>query len=134
MGLNLNKGAILGVFSGLIVFIVALVFILLVNSDFDQQLINQVNSGIPSEELIPQIDKETQKMNKNAEKRLASKTVQKNLVSQMDAQSYVQDYKDEMKIISQYENARKKFAKREITKEQFLNDIRNPKEFMEQIY
>ena len=37
-------GLILGVSGGLIVFIIALVLIIYNNSDFDQQLINQVDS------------------------------------------------------------------------------------------
>ncbi len=43
---------------------------------------------------------------------------------------YTQMYENEMRIISEYNNTQEKFAERLITKEQFLQDIKNPKEFM----
>ena len=126
METNLNKGLILGISGGIIVFIIALMLIMFNNSDFDQQLINQVDNGVPTDKLIPEIDKETEKMKQNAQRRLESNVINKN-INKNDSESYMQSYKDEMKMISEYDDARKEFAKREITKEQFLNDIETHK-------
>ncbi len=122
-------GLILGVSGGLIVFIIALVLIIYNNSDFDQQLINQVDSGVPADKLIPQIDQNTKKMKLNAQKRLESQTISKN-INKSDAAPFVQSYKDEMKMIAQYDDARKKFANRDINKEQFITEIQKPKDFL----
>ena len=132
MGIEINKGLILGIVGGIAVFSIALIFIMYSNSDFDQQLINQVNSGVPADKLIPQIDQETQKMQQRAKSRL-SDVINKNL-DKNDSITYIKNYEDEMKIISQYDDARKKFARREINKEQFLKDIEIPKEAMNDIY
>jgi hypothetical protein len=39
-----------------------------------------------------------------------------------------------MKMINQYDDAHKKFANREINKEQFLNEIKKPKDFLKMYY
>ncbi|MGZ7109700.1 MAG: hypothetical protein ACXVHW_12075, partial [Methanobacterium sp.] len=72
-------------------------------------------------------------MKLNAQKRLASNTVNKNL-NKNDSESYQQSFEAEMKMITQYDEARKKYVNREITKDQFLNDIQKPKEFMDLFY
>jgi hypothetical protein len=126
-------GLILGISGGTIVFIIALILIFFNNSDFDQQLINQVDSGVPSDKLIPQIDQDTKKMKLNAQKRLESQTVAKN-ITKSDSAPFVQSYNDEMKMINQYDDAHKKFANREINKEQFLNEIKKPKDFLKMYY
>ncbi len=131
MGIEVNKGLILGIVCGIAVFIIALIFIMYSNSDFDQQLINQVNNGVPADKLIPQIDQETQKMQQKAKSRL-SDVINKNL-DKNNSITYIKNYEDEMKVISQYDDARKKFARKEINKEQFLKDIEIPKEAMNDI-
>jgi len=128
-----NTGLILGISGGLIVFIISLVLIIYVNSDFDQQLINQVDSGVPASKLIPQIDQDTEKMKLNAQRRLESQTVSKN-INKSDSAPFVQSYNDEMRMIGQYDDARKKFANREINKEQFLSEIQQPKDFLKMYY
>jgi hypothetical protein len=44
---------------------------------------------------------------------------------------YTQVYQNENKTISEYENTQKEFANREISKEQFEQDIKSPKEFIQ---
>jgi hypothetical protein len=129
MGINPNKGTILGASIGILVFIITLVIILYAHSDFDQRLIVQVESGVPADDLIPQIDKETEKMKLTAQKHLLNKI--DNNFDKNNSMTYIKIYDTEMEMISEYDNARKKFAKREITKEQFLKDIENPKSSME---
>ena len=126
-------GLILGISGGLIVFLIALILIIYNNSDFDQQLINQVDSGVPADTLIPQIDQDTEKMKLNAQRRLESQTVSKN-INKSDSAPFVQGYTDEMRMIVQYDVARKKFANRDINKEQFLSEIQNPKDFLKMYY
>jgi hypothetical protein len=128
-----NMGLILGISSGLIVFIIALILIINNNSDFDQQLINQVDSGVPADKLIPQIDQDTEKMKLNAQRRLESQTVAKN-INKSDSAPFVQSYNNEMRMIAQYDDARKKFANRDINKEQFLSEIQNPQDFLKMYY
>ncbi len=133
MEIRQNMGLILGISGGLIVFIIALVLIIYNNSDFDQQLIYQVDSGVPADKLYPQIDQDTEKMKLNAQRRLESQTVYKN-INKSDSAPSVQVYNDEMRMIAQYDDASKKFANRDINKEQFLSEIQKPKDFLKIYY
>ena len=106
------------------------------NSDFDQQLIEEVDKGVPADKLIPQINKETKKLIKNAQSHYQYNVLNKNfekgnLASKSDYEAYLAEYENEMNMISKYDAARKKLARREITKEQFLQEIKIPKEFMQ---
>lgn len=133
----MDKRALLGILGGLIVLVIILSFILYGNSDFDSQLIDQVDKGVPAEKLIPQIDKETQNMQTDAKRRFESVVMDRkywgngDLASPEDYQYYTTSYTIEMNAISNYDSARKKFARREITKEQFLEEIKVPKEFLQ---
>jgi hypothetical protein len=127
-----DKGALLAIIGSVSVFLIVLVFMFYSHSDFDQQLIDQVDKGVPAEKLLPQIDKETEKLIENAQRRY-SKVVNKNfengnIASKNDYESYTEVYEKEMRMISEYDVACKKFARREISKEQFLQEIRIPKE------
>jgi hypothetical protein len=131
LGINLNKGLILGVAGGLTVFIIVLIIIMYVNSDFDQQLINQVDSGVPADKLIPQIDAEAEHLQMNAQKNYESNLINNNLGGNASNYDYyTQIHQNELKIISEYENDQKEFAERQITKEQFLHDIQSPKQYI----
>ncbi|MGZ7134432.1 MAG: hypothetical protein ACXVHY_01005 [Methanobacterium sp.] len=132
MELKLNKGLILGIIGGTTVFLIALLIILNNTFDFDQQLIYQVDSGVPADKLIPQIDKETQKMTSKAKNHL-SEVINKNL-NKNDSMFYQKNYEAEIKIISQYDDIRKRFARREISKNEFLKEIEIPKYAMNELY
>ena len=102
-----------------------------VNSDFDQQLINQVDSGVPADKLIPQIDEEAEHLQMNAQKNYESNLINNNLGGNASNYDYyTQIHQNELKIISEYENDQKEFAERQITKEQFLHDIQSPKQYI----
>ncbi len=122
-----------GIFFGILVFFTILVAINFLNSDFDAHLIQSVEKGVPAEDLIPEIDKETENLRLDAQKRLDSNVMNMkmwgngNLVSEDDLTYYTQTYETEMKVISDYDKIRKKFAKREISKEEFLQEINNIK-------
>ena len=76
-GVYLGKRALLGILGGLIILVVTLSIILYSDSDFDAQLIDQVDKGVPAEELIVQIDEETLIMQRNAKKRIESVVMDK---------------------------------------------------------
>lgn len=134
----LDRGLLLGIVGGLTVFIAICSFILLNPSDFDEQLIMQVDRGVPAHELITQIDEETVHMQIKAKKRLDAVIMDRRFWGNGDLDSpdnyvyYVTDYETEMKLIKEYKNTRIRFAKREITKEEFLNLIKDKKDFFSQ--
>jgi hypothetical protein len=132
----MDKGALLAITGSVTVFLIVLAVIFYSHADFDQQLIEQVDNGVPAEKLIPQIDKENKKLMIGAQNSLGSKIVNKdsekgNIISRSDYEYYMQTYQNEIKMISEYDAARKKFARREITKEQFLQEIKNLKDMIE---
>jgi hypothetical protein len=134
----LDKGKILAISGGILVFVIILTFIFYIYSDFDQQLIGQVEKGVPAEKLIPQIDNETDKLKKNANRHYQSAVINKNLgkgdlANESDYEYYIKRYETELKVISEYDADRKEFAQREITKEQFLQKIKIPKELIENL-
>lgn len=133
---SLDRGILLSIVGSALFFIIILGFIFYSHSDFDQQLIEQVEKGEPAEKLIPLIDKETEKLKKTANRRYQNNVVPKNfekgnISSKIDYQVYLEAYENELKMISKLEEARKKFARRKITKEQFLIEIKIPKETIE---
>ncbi len=125
----------MGVIGGLVIFLVILSFIIYNHSDFDVQLIEQVNNGVPADELIIQIDEETEKMQIRAKRRIESFMLNKkywgngSMIQENECIFYVTSYESEMKIIHDYDKIRKKFARREITKREFLDNIKTLKEF-----
>lgn len=129
----MDKGTLLAIIGSLVVFVIILAVIFYMNSDFDQQLIEEVDKGVPADKLIPQINKETKKLIKNAQSHYQYNVLNKNfekgnLASKSDYEAYLAEYENEMNMISKYDAARKKLARREITKEQFLQEIKIPKE------
>lgn len=132
----MDKGILLGIIGGLAVFIVLVSFIIISNySDFDVQLIEQVDDGVPANELMLQIEKETENLKYKVRKRFESNVMDKkywgngNLASTNDYQYYSQNYQNEIKMINEYDNVRKKFAKKEISKDEFIYQIENFREY-----
>jgi hypothetical protein len=131
----MDKGVLLAIIGGLTVFFIVLGLILHTPSDFDQYLIEQVEKGVSADKLIPQIDQETVKLKKKLEgdfaSKVANKDVKKTNMSRNDYEHYTETYENGLKMISEYDAACKKYVRREITKEQFLLEIKNSKEFIE---
>ena len=75
----------------------------------------------------------------NAKKRLNSAVMDRKFWGNGDLDSpenyeyYMTNYESEMKLIKEYKDIRIRFAKREITKEEFLNLIKNEKDYFNQI-
>lgn len=129
MKININKGVILGVIGGICVFLLSLLIIMNFSSDFDEKLISQVNNGVPASKLTPQIYEQDKNMKSNAQKRLESNVLNK--PSTEDYNKYDEEYNSEIKMISNYTQARIKFVNRETTKDEFLNEIKTPKDYLE---
>lgn len=131
----MDKGRILAISCSILIFLILLSFIFYSHSDFDQQLISQVDEGVPAEKLIPQIDKETTELKLKAKKRLESIVMDKKFwgngtfTPQSDYLDYTENYQKEMELINNYDTTRKAYAKREISKEEFLENITIFKEY-----
>ena len=96
---------------------------------------DQVDEGVPAEKLIPEIDAETNNQKANAQVRVDAVVNDKknwgngDLATPEEYEAYTTSYEYELKIISEYEAARKKFARREITRREFIDLIKGPKDF-----
>ena len=131
----MDRGLILGIIGGIFIFIISSSFIIYTNSDFDGQLIEQEEDGVSSNILILQIDNETQKMIINVERRYKAVVMDRkywgngDLASSEDFQYYSENYENDLKMISGLAEIRKKYARREIDKEEFLHSIDQYKEY-----
>ncbi len=127
-GKLLNRGLLVGTIGGVAVFLVIISFLGYFNSDFDKKLIDGLNDGVPKEELMSQIENQTQNMELMAKKRLDthlmdSKDWEKgDLVSEDDYVYYIQIYQKEMGFISDYDRVRKEFVSGNISKDEFLDE------------
>lgn len=121
---------------GVSVFVIICSFILLNPSDFDHQLILQVDHGVSAEVLIPQIDEKAFYMRKNAKHHLDSVIMDRrywgngDLANPEDLRAYVDQYRSYLNSIDEYRDIRIKFVKREISKEEFLNSARSTSYFV----
>lgn len=131
----LDRSLLLKIICGLVVFIAISSYILLNHADFDEQLIEQVENGVPSQDLINEIDEEAYNMQVAAKKRLDSKILDRKywgngeLDSPLDYSFYVDSYESELKLIKEYKEYRVKYANREITREEFLSLTQNHRDY-----
>jgi hypothetical protein len=129
LGGFLKKENFIGIIGGVGFFLIIL-FILNFNSDFDQKLIEGVESGVSADELITRIEKETERERLEAEKRLESHLWdmkywrQSNLPPEEELKYDIEIYNAQMRFISEYDKVRKQFVKGEISKEEFLAKIK----------
>jgi hypothetical protein len=75
----LDKGIVIGSFSGLAIFIIIILLIFYNHQDFNQELVSSVDSGTPIDQLLPQIYQEHYKECLNAKSQLESQTMDMNL-------------------------------------------------------
>lgn len=112
-------------------FFLIILLILNFNSDFDQKLINDFESGVPVNELIARIENETEKERLEAKKCLESHLWdmkywrQSNLPPEEELKYEIEIYNGQMRSISECDKLRKQFVKREISKEDFLSKIKD---------
>lgn len=118
-----------GIIGGLVIFLIILFYIIYINSNFDQQLINDVEKGVPSDKLMSKIEKETTKDELKVKKHINSHIMNVNMwgngnmASKKDYYYYEILYYNQINEILELGKIRKKFAKREISKEQFIIEI-----------
>jgi hypothetical protein len=121
-----NKGLILGIIGGVAVFMISLTLIIYINSDFDQKLINEVGSGVPTNVMYNQIDKDTQNQQIIAKGDLDSHVMNPNdwenktLATNDDYDYYIRIYDIEMGYLTNYNHIRKEYVTGKISKEEFL--------------
>ena len=119
----------------LVVFIAISSFILLNHADFDEQLMEQVENGVPAQDLIKEIDEEAYYMQIAAKKRLDSKILDRKywgngeLDTPLDYSFYVDSYESELNLIKEYKEYRVKYANGEITREEFLSLVQNHRDY-----
>ncbi len=130
----MNKGLILGITGGVVVFLITLTLIIYINSDFDQKLINEVGSGVPISVMYNQIDNATQNQQLIAKGNLDSHVMdpndweKKTLATNDDYDYYIQIYNVEMEYISNYNHIRKEYVTGKLSKEEFLEESNSIKE------
>lgn len=131
----MDRSIYLGIMGGLVVFIAIFSFILLNHADFDEQLMEQVENGVPAQDLIKEIDEEAYYMQIAAKKRLDSKILDRKywgngeLDTPLDYSFYVDNYQSELNLIKEYKEYRVKYANGEITREEFLSLIQNYRDY-----
>jgi len=125
----MDRGILIGSISGLAIFIVLILVIISSHSDFNQNLISSVAAGTPAEQLIPQIEKQHEIECEDAKNSLNSRMMSMDqwgngdLASDSYSDFYTQNYQQEINYYNDLENLRIKFAKRQISKYEFLNEI-----------
>lgn len=130
----MNKGLILGITGGVVVFLITLTLIIYINSDFDQKLITEVGSGVPTSVMYNQIDNATQNQQLIAKGNLDSHVMdpkdweKKTLATNDDYDYYIQIYNVEMEYISNYNHIRKEYVTGKLSKEEFLEESNSIKE------
>jgi len=131
----MNKSTWIGIAGGLFIFIILLWAIFFYNSDFDQELIHSSEAGAPCEKLISQIDKESLNQKLIAENHLQGHFV--DIRYWNDVNNPEEELKDELffyeqqiKAINNCTELRKKYVRKEISKEVFLAQIQQYKIMM----
>lgn len=131
----MDRGVLIGIIGGVIIFIISSSFIISINSDFDTQLINQVNDGVSPDTLLLQIDNETHRMLVDVDRRYKAVVMDKkywgdgNLGLSENFQYYTQNYENDIKMVYGMAEVRKKYARGEIDKKEFLTSIAQYKEY-----
>lgn len=129
----MNKGLILGIIGGLTIFIISSTLIIYINSDLDQQLISEVGSGVPVNQMYNQINNATQTQQSIAKGDLDSHVMNPNdwetqkLTTNDDYEYYIQIYDVEMGYISSYNRIRKEYVSGKISKQEFLEESKTIK-------
>jgi hypothetical protein len=133
----LDKAKVLGILGGFIFFIIIILIFILINSDFDTQLISSVEYGVSAHKLIPQIENEHQKEILKAKRHLESHVTDvkywesPNLTSEDNFAYYTGQYNTQIKSINELENIREQYVRKKISKIEFLDKINDLKPILE---
>lgn len=112
-----------------VLFFILLFLILNTNVDFDHELVNQLDEGVSQAVLMDEIENETRKEELIEKNHLKCHIMDMkywgdyNCSPENDLKYDIMVYKTSMCRIKEKEELRKKFVRKEISKEQFLKDI-----------
>ena len=126
---SLNKGKLFGIAGGVGVFIIFILLLVYLNSDFDRQLINKMKSGVSNENLKLQIEAESGKEKKVVFKHLQSHIndvecwSKTDIVSKEDFEFEINNYKMKIQTIDDCENLRKQYINHEISEDYYIDSI-----------
>jgi len=126
----LDRGTSIGLAGGISLFLIIILFLMWQNSDFDQSLINSVESGVAPEKLIPAINSEKEKQEVRVKKNLQSHVLdpgywsQPNVASEKDFNYYKNRYEEQMQSIVEYQDLRIKFVYGNVSKQEFLEQAK----------
>lgn len=128
-----------GIIGGFLIFLIILSWMVYVDSDFDNHLINEVESGVPEEKLMHQIEKESINNKINIKNHINSHIMNVNMwgngeiALKNDYEYYELLYENQLNAILELNNIRKQFVKREISKDEFLYKIKYFKEELDRM-
>lgn len=126
----MDRGTSIGLAGGISLFLIIILFLMWQNSDFDQSLINSVESGVAPEKLIPAINSEREKQEVRVKKNLKSHVLdpvywsQPNVASEKDFNYYKNRYEEQMQSIVEYQDLRIKFVYGNVSKQEFLEQAK----------
>lgn len=126
----MDRGTSIGLAGGISLFLIIILFLMWQNSDFDQSLINSVESGVAPEKLIPAINSEREKQEVRVKKNLQSHVLdpdywsQPNVASEKDFNYYKNRYEEQMQSIVEYQDLRIKFVYGNVSKQEFLEQAK----------
>lgn len=126
----MDRGTSIGLAGGISLFLIIILFLMWQNSDFDQSLINSVESGVAPEKLIPAINSEREKQEVRVKKNLQSHVLdpdywsQPNVASEKDFNYYKNRYEEQMQSIVEYQDLRIKFIYGNVSKQEFLEQAK----------
>lgn len=126
----MDRGTSIGLAGGISLFLIIILFLMWQNSDFDQSLINSVESGVAPEKLIPAINSEKEKQEVRVKKNLQSHVLdpdywsQPNVASEKDFNYYKNRYEEQMQSIVEYQDLRIKFVYGNVSKQEFLEQAK----------
>jgi hypothetical protein len=128
----MNKSIWIGAIGGLCIFLVILWALFFYNSDFDQELIDSSEAGVPCDKLIIRIEQESDNQELMAKKHLEGHITDiKYWYSTNNPENDLHDeidfYEQQEKAINNCTELRKKYVRKEITKEEFLAQIKDYK-------
>jgi len=122
-----------GIIGGICVFVVILLIIFQQNSDFDQHLIESINAGTPTNQLLTQIDNEREKEIIAANNRLNAKLNDMSNWNKTDidpvhdSELDIDFYNQQLEAINNYYELRKQFVLKEITAQEFVSQSKDYK-------
>lgn len=129
----MERTKLFGIIGGICVFVVILLIIFQQNSDFDQHLIESINAGTPTNQLLTQIDNEREKEIIAANNRLNAKLNDMSNWNKTDidpvhdSELDIDFYNQQLEAINNYYELRKQFVLKEITAQEFVSQSKDYK-------